>query len=70
MIVFGVKYCDECQSVICPGEKFLQLKKNAAADSGPENSVHFHEYDGKRCFTGYLERRLGATAISRTGRAA
>jgi hypothetical protein len=64
MIVFGIRYCDFCNEAISHGERFLSMRKlDKPPVNGPIECLHFHEQEGKRCFTGYLEKRLDAHEI-------
>jgi hypothetical protein len=64
MIVFGIKYCDFCNEPICHGERFLTMRKlDTLPTNGPIECLHFHEREDKRCFTGYIEKKLDAHEI-------
>jgi hypothetical protein len=64
MIVFGIKYCDQCNDPIFHGERFDAMRKSDVTPiSGPIECLHFHDDERRQCFTAYLEEKLDAHAI-------
>ena len=64
MILFGVKYCDQCDGPISLGESFQSIRKSDVIPiRGLIECLHFHDYEGKQCFTAYLEEKLDAHVI-------
>ena len=52
----GQHYCTECQLLIATAERKLTFLRPGSTKGKP-HYLHFHEYDGRRCYTAYLGRR-------------